>query len=204
MLSLAKVLAIFKRSKSVFGANFVFSGLPFIIFRFLPPWCILRPSFIRKWYIRTECKTYVGLAGRTFKEKFNNHIKSFTHKKYQNETELSKYNWSLKNKQEEYNIYQRWNELSICLLMCCYRDSNGPSLNLVAQCFGKIIVILQNCCLFGGIICVWKMFSLWKSNSKCIHLKKKPFFDLLTFWKDKKILSGKYLTYKHTRIWIIL
>ena len=57
----------------------------------------------------TECKTYVGLAGGTFKERFNNHIKSFTHKKYQNETELSKYIWSLKNKQEEYNI--SWNIL---------------------------------------------------------------------------------------------
>ena len=52
----------------------------------------------------TSCRTYIGLAGGTFKERFFNHMKSFTHKKYVNETELSKHIWSLKNKDEAYNI----------------------------------------------------------------------------------------------------
>ena len=40
-------------------------------------------------------KCYVGLAGKTFKERYNNHTKSFRNKKYAKETELSKYVWDL-------------------------------------------------------------------------------------------------------------
>ena len=40
----------------------------------------------------------------TFKERFRNHIKSFNHKKYSNETELSKYVWHLKENNTDYTI----------------------------------------------------------------------------------------------------
>ena len=35
-------------------------------------------------------KHYIGMASSTFKERYKNHTKSFTHKKYSNETKLSK------------------------------------------------------------------------------------------------------------------
>ena len=41
-------------------------------------------------------KHYIGMTSNTFKEQYRNHIKSFTHKKYSNETELSKNFWHLK------------------------------------------------------------------------------------------------------------
>ena len=44
-----------------------------------------------------EKKRHIGLAETPFKERFRNHKKSFNNKKYHNETELSKYVWSLKN-----------------------------------------------------------------------------------------------------------
>ena len=36
-----------------------------------------------------DTKHYIGMTSNTFKERYRNHIKSFTHKKYSNETELS-------------------------------------------------------------------------------------------------------------------
>ena len=38
-----------------------------------------------------DTKHYIGMTSSTFKERYRNHIKSFTHKKYSNETELSKH-----------------------------------------------------------------------------------------------------------------
>ena len=49
-------------------------------------------------------KEYIGLTGNTFKERFNSHSKSFRQKKYRKETELSKYVWSLKDKEINYVI----------------------------------------------------------------------------------------------------
>ena len=34
-----------------------------------------------------DTKHYIGMTSNTFKERYRNHIKSFTHKKYSNETE---------------------------------------------------------------------------------------------------------------------
>ena len=48
-----------------------------------------------------ECKTYIGLAGNTFKERFYGHVKSFKHRKYSKETELSKYIWELKDENKQ-------------------------------------------------------------------------------------------------------
>ena len=44
------------------------------------------------------------MTSNTFKERFRNHIKSFNHKKYSNETELSKYVWHLKENNTDYTI----------------------------------------------------------------------------------------------------
>ena len=44
-----------------------------------------------------EYKFYNGLTESSFKERFRNHTKSFNHRLYQNETELSKYIWTLKH-----------------------------------------------------------------------------------------------------------
>ena len=40
----------------------------------------------------------------TFKERYRNHIKSFTHKKYSNETELSKHIWHLKQNKTDFTM----------------------------------------------------------------------------------------------------
>ena len=43
-------------------------------------------------------KTYLGTAEGDFKKKYNNHTKSFRHKRYSNETISSKYIWEVKEK----------------------------------------------------------------------------------------------------------
>ena len=45
-------------------------------------------------------KSYYGLAGGTFKDRYRNHVKSTKHEKYKNETQLSKYIWNLKKKKQ--------------------------------------------------------------------------------------------------------
>ena len=49
-------------------------------------------------------KTYIGGAATTFKLRWSNHNKSFKSRIYENETELSKYLWQLKDKEINYNI----------------------------------------------------------------------------------------------------
>ena len=44
------------------------------------------------------------MTSSTFKERYRNHIKSFTHKKYSNETELSKHIWHLKQNKTDFTI----------------------------------------------------------------------------------------------------
>ena len=66
-------------------------------------------SFYTKLYKATvslekEQVAYIGLTSTTFKERYNNHSKSFNHEKYQNETELSKYVWKLKKKNSKFSI----------------------------------------------------------------------------------------------------
>ena len=45
-----------------------------------------------------ETKYYLGTAEDTFKTRHSNHKKSFKHRMYEKETELSKYIWKLKIK----------------------------------------------------------------------------------------------------------
>ena len=51
-----------------------------------------------------DTKHYIGMTSNTFKERFRNHIKSFTHKKYSNETEVLKYVWHLKENNTDFTI----------------------------------------------------------------------------------------------------
>ena len=47
-----------------------------------------------------EYKYYLGLTDTTFKERFNNHTKSFRNEFYRTNTELSKYIWLLKDNEK--------------------------------------------------------------------------------------------------------
>ena len=49
-------------------------------------------------------KSYVGLTGNTFKDRYNSHQYSFRHKSCRKSTELSKYIWDLKDKGINYEI----------------------------------------------------------------------------------------------------
>ena len=49
-------------------------------------------------------KAYYGLAGGPFKDRYRNHVKSFKHEKYKNETQLSKYVWDLKETNTQYTL----------------------------------------------------------------------------------------------------
>ena len=51
-----------------------------------------------------DTKHYIGMTTNSFKERYRNHTKYFQHKKYSNETELSKHIWNLKNKKQNFNI----------------------------------------------------------------------------------------------------
>ena len=54
--------------------------------------------------IDEETKFYLGLTENSFKERFNNHKKSFKHKRYEKESELSKYIWELKEQNKSPSI----------------------------------------------------------------------------------------------------
>ena len=49
-------------------------------------------------------KHYIGMTSTTFKERYRNHNRSFNHKKYSNDTELSKYIWKLKENKQDFDI----------------------------------------------------------------------------------------------------
>ena len=51
-----------------------------------------------------KTETYVGMTKSVFKERYGNHKKSFTHKRYSTETSLSIHAWKLKEKQIDYDI----------------------------------------------------------------------------------------------------
>ena len=53
---------------------------------------------------KKNTESYVGLTENEFKKRFPNHKQSFTNPRLRNATELSKYIWSLKEKNTEYDI----------------------------------------------------------------------------------------------------
>ena len=52
----------------------------------------------------SKFSVYIGSTSTTFKERFRNHKKSIANPLYATNTALSKYVWSLKEKNKEYNI----------------------------------------------------------------------------------------------------
>ena len=52
-------------------------------------------------------KVYSGTAEGDFKKRFYNHMKSFSNKRYTNDTSLSKYMWEIKEKHQE-NPSLKW------------------------------------------------------------------------------------------------
>ena len=54
--------------------------------------------------VDNETKFYYGLTDTTFKERYNNHKKSFKHEKYRYNTELSKYIWNLHEQNKIHTI----------------------------------------------------------------------------------------------------
>ena len=54
-----------------------------------------------------EIKHYCGTCGKNFKERYNNHTSSFSNKNKEKSTELSKYNWELKNNNIQHNLKWR-------------------------------------------------------------------------------------------------
>ena len=49
-------------------------------------------------------KMYTGLTEGTFKQRYNNHLSTFRHQKYENNTGLSKYIWQKKIDNEECDV----------------------------------------------------------------------------------------------------
>ena len=52
----------------------------------------------------TSRETYIGLCDTTFKLRYRHHVCSFRNERYKHATELSKYIWSLKDRNIMYNI----------------------------------------------------------------------------------------------------
>ena len=66
----------------------------------------LETSLIYKATVKSENveRVYVGCTEGAFKYRYANHLKSFKHRTYSNETELSKYVWKLKDENEQFKI----------------------------------------------------------------------------------------------------
>ena len=56
--------------------------------------------------VNTRHKAYyiIDMTSNTFEKRYRDHMKSFTHKKYLNETELSKHVWHLKQNKTDFTI----------------------------------------------------------------------------------------------------
>ncbi|PFX27682.1 hypothetical protein AWC38_SpisGene7639 [Stylophora pistillata] len=57
----------------------------------------------------TAKETYIGLCDTAFKMRYRNHLCSFRNERYRHATELSKYIWSLKDKDTKFNI--KWRKI---------------------------------------------------------------------------------------------
>ena len=104
----------------------------------------------------TAKETYIGLCDTAFKLRYRNHVSSFRNERYKHATELSKYIWSLKDKNAKYSI--KWRKI---------KQASSYS-NVTKRC---------NLCLWEKyfIICKPEMASLNKRNelsSCCRHVRK--------------------------------
>ena len=100
----------------------------------------------------TTTETYVGLA-TNFKERYRNHQSSFRRSNRRNETELSKYIWTLQDSEKPFQV--KWKVLKKC----------KPYSNISKKC---------NLCLYEKfiIICNKELWSLNRRNelaSSCPH-----------------------------------
>ena len=73
-------------------------------------------------------ETYTGITDNQFKTRFNNHNSTFRHSSKRNNTSLSNYIWTLKDKQIEYKI--RWEIIAKC-------QSYSPSTDACNLCLRK-------------------------------------------------------------------
>lgn len=97
-----------------------------------------------------ETKSYVGVTGGPFKNRYRNHTKSFSHRKYADETELSKFiwklndskrafkiNWSLRKKVAAYKIGSRRCNLCLEEKLILLKDRKHELLNRRSELFSK-------------------------------------------------------------------
>ena len=106
-------------------------------------------------------KTYTGLTKGTFKQRYNNHLSTFRHQKYENSTGLSKKIWKKKRDNEEcdvkWSIVQRakpYSSVSKCCGLCtteklkiCDEDKSvllNKRSELVSKCRHENKYILAN------------------------------------------------------------
>ena len=73
----------------------------------------LQPNVVYQASVTTEAtnESYVGLASN-FKDRYRNHMTSFRHANRRNETELSKYIWTLKDARKPFRV--QWKVLATC------------------------------------------------------------------------------------------
>ena len=94
--------SILKSSNNTFGCNCRDKGNFPLDNKCLTPQIIYKANVLNTQI--NDVKWYVGLAETPFKDRFRNRTKAFKHKKYSNDTELSKHIWELKDKNVNYNI----------------------------------------------------------------------------------------------------
>jgi hypothetical protein len=105
----------------------------------------------------SESFFYLGATGDTFKKRFGNHKKSFSHERYKEETTLSIYIWELKEKGASYNI--KWTTVRRV-------RAHKPGDRECALCLTEKIAILQ---YSGDARCLNKRSELL---NKCRHRRK--------------------------------
>ena len=103
------------------------------------PGACTRPNLLYEGAISSDLngygeKKYKGISEPPFKGRFGNHKKSFTHRKYSNETSLSKEVWRIKDLGGTYSI--KWKPIKQ------YRTFN-PSIGRCALCMSEKLEILQ-------------------------------------------------------------
>ena len=97
-----------------------------------------------------ETKSYVGVTSGPFNERYRNRTKSFSHRKYANETELSKYiwklkdskrackiNWSIRKRITAYKIGSRRCNLCLEEKLILLKDRKHELLNRRSELFSK-------------------------------------------------------------------
>ena len=88
-----------------------------------------------------DTKRYIGLASTSFKERYSNHLKSFNNERYESNTHLSNYVWSLKRSAKNYDI--KW---SIMMQAQTYH----PARKKCDLCLAEKVLILTSDDILNG------------------------------------------------------